>query len=189
MTLCIRDVFHRSIIALLVIITITVVRAQEEGGYVGLCGDCWCTLQGDETCPELNNQYTYYPNPDWRVLETFNLVSPVITLEAADGSKECSPFRDLLGDDQMPESFDEGQFPQCVKNPLQTGNFCGYKFPAPEEEGETPACSGRDYEMMSYETLEELEADGAQLIHSGGTCSIIHPIFCFVFVALFVLYE
>jgi hypothetical protein len=90
-------------------------------------------------------------------------VSDPIHLEAQGGG-ECSPFFDIAADD-FPDTFPEGKAPQCVMVPEQTGNVCAYKYPA---EGDGGSCRGRDYEMISYESEEAAEADGAHLIHRNG---------------------
>lgn len=146
--------------------------SQDLSGFSPLCGDCWCTIDdGSETCPPLGETVRYNVDQDWDVFYSFRLKSPTIQLAAPDGStgtEECSPFNDLGKD--MPD-FEQGQLPQCVLDPPQSGNYCGYKYPNAGNDDEF--CEGREYEMASYETLQDLEADGAQLIHHGacGVCS------------------
>jgi hypothetical protein len=104
---------------------------------------------------------------EWSVLKTFENKGDPIVLQAEDGG-DCAPLKDLLGD-QMAD-FEEGQLPQCVLSPPQVGNFCGYKY---EMEDGTDGCQGRGYTMQSYDTISDLESDGAHLMHRGacGVCS------------------
>ena len=123
---------------------------------------------GSGECPELDSNGVHWNIPEeWSVLKTFENKGDPIVLQAEDGG-DCAPLKDLLGDRMA--DFEEGQLPQCVLSPPQVGNFCGYKY---ETEDGTDGCQGRGYTMQSYDTISDLESDGAHLMHRGacGVCS------------------
>lgn len=58
-----------------------------------------------------------------------------------------------------------GSYPMCQLSPAQSGNVCAYKFVGPKGE----ICTGREYELLSYEDDAAAEADGAVVMHRNGS--------------------
>jgi hypothetical protein len=127
------------------------------------CGDdCWCIYYGEANeCPEGTGISNEFPE-SFSVYATWNLTNseaPYLHLRADDGS-ECFPFRNTLGNN-LP-NYPKSNLPQCVI-PMQTyDSVCAYKF----EDGTD--CSGRNYEILTYDSSQSAQEDGAIVTHSGG---------------------
>lgn len=135
------------------------------------CGDCWCIWYGEEdTCPDSTGISDTFPE-SYAVYDTLELMNPTasyLQLRTADG-EECYPFANTLG---QVEGYAKSTLPQCAipgVNDTSTPDaaVCAYKF----EQG--VECSGRNYEILNYESTQAAEEDGAVVTHTGacGVCS------------------
>lgn len=131
------------------------------------CGDCWCIWYGEEdTCPDSTGISDTFPE-SYAVYDTLELMNPTasyLQLRTADG-EECYPFANTL---VQVEGYAKSTLPQCAipgVNDTSTPDaaVCAYKF----EQG--VECSGRNYEILNYESTQAAEEDGAVVTHTGGT--------------------
>jgi hypothetical protein len=125
------------------------------------CGDCWCIFTGElDTCPTTDTDgiADTFNDADFDLYGTFQLTNSPDFLKLQDPNGDpCYPFKDTLGPlDRYPESL----LPQCVLPPA--GGVCAYKY---EQEQQ---CSGRNYEIITYDSREASIADGAAVTHNGG---------------------
>lgn len=123
------------------------------------CGDCWSIFTGElDTCPTDTDGIADTFDDYFDLYGTFQLTSSPDFLKLQDPNGDpCSPFRETLGPlDRYPES----NRPQCVKPPAE--GVCAYKYE------EQQLCSGRNYQIITYDSREASIADGAAVTHNGG---------------------
>jgi hypothetical protein len=123
------------------------------------CGDCWSIFTGElDSCPTDTEGIADTFDDSFDVYGTFQLTSSPDFLKLQDPNGDpCYPFKETLGPlDRYPES----NLPQCVVPPAE--GVCAYKYE------EQQSCSGRNYEIITYDSREASIADGAAVTHNGG---------------------
>ena len=148
------------------------------------------------TCPlfgrEVGITDSLLPN-EYQVYNSFELTTPVLTLQAPEGSTwssstsstvTCNPFQDLFG----PQKYPESTAPQCVQPTTTDTMVCAFKFEnnlatvssnnnnnnsTTPQDDDTAACLGRKYALVEYPSADAAKADGAVVTHTGncGVCS------------------
>ncbi len=126
------------------------------------CGDCWCISHGEfNECPDGSGISDTFPS-SFSIYDTFELINPdapYLQLRTAEG-QECYPFADTLGE---LNGYPKSSLPQCAIPEQSLTTVCAYKF-----ENEVD-CSGRKYEVLTYDSAEAAQGDGAVVTHRGGT--------------------
>lgn len=143
----------------IVILLLSSLVATSSAALVDRCGDCWCGTDG--TCPtDESGIYDEFDTATLDLMETFVMTnSPdFLLLQSADGG-DCYPFADTLG----AQSYSESTTPQCTFTEELDTSVCALKY-----EMNITECSGRSYEIMTYDTEELATADGAVVTHTGG---------------------
>ena len=136
------------------------------------CGDCWCIYDGElSECPtEQSGIADTFPASQFQIYESFQLTNPeapYLRLLTADG-EECYPFADTLG---PLENYPKSNLPQCAYPESTNETVCAFLFEAGGTE-----CQSRKYQLVTYDTAAQAEAEGAVVTHQQGSCFI-----CFVF--------
>ena len=138
------------------------------------CGDCWCIWYDDglDSCPNSTGISDTFP-ATLAVYDTLELKNPdasYLRLRTPDG-QECYPFANTLGE---VDGYARSTLPQCaIPGFTVNGNettavasmteaVCAYKFQQDVE------CKGRQYEILTYNSTQEAEDDGAVVTHTGG---------------------
>lgn len=120
---------------------------------------------GGVQCPEFVEGFADSYNQEiHESYALFNLLSDPIILQSATGNRNCYPFADTV-DPQ--EDYPLSNNPPCVIPESGAEAVCAFKFPT--EVQSSTECCGRDYELVTYDSIQDMEADGAMLTHSGGT--------------------
>ena len=156
------------------------------------------------TCPPYGPEFGItdsHPRSVFETYKSFELTTPVLTLQPPPGSSSCYPFRDVIGT----LGFVESEAPQCIRPRKTDTMVCAFKYEESSEPTNFPSaspsmmtmigdanatnatnssmtnvtespelqCAGRRYAMLEYETAEEAVADGAYVTHTGncGVCS------------------
>jgi hypothetical protein len=164
-------------LTLFALLTKASARQLQDQSLTAVCGDCWCVPQGGTTsgtCPtDTTGIWPSFPDSYPTLLSTFTESSATpISLQASDGSSNCFPFANSIG--QL--NYDASKFPACVLSTASgsttsTDPVCAYKFAAAASD--TSNCPNRQYELTTYDGADAASADGAMMIHSGacGVCS------------------
>lgn len=126
------------------------------------CGDCWCIYYGEfNECPNGTGISDTFPE-SYSIYKSFELMNPeapYLSLRTPEG-EECSPFAYTLGPlNGYPQSY----YPQCTIPQQTFDTVCAYKF----ENG--TQCLGRKYEILTYDSAQAAQDDGAIVTHRGGT--------------------
>jgi hypothetical protein len=138
--------------------------AQSE--LMDRCGDCWCIYDGEsDACPtDTTGIVDSFDNSNV-ILGTFQLTNDpdFLKLQTADGLN-CYPFADSVGAiDRYPKSND----PQCAKPASTDETVCAYLY-----DSEVTTCSGRSYQVLTYDSEAAAVEAGAVVTHQGGECLI-----------------
>jgi hypothetical protein len=140
----------------ILLLSLTLVHTQPQDR----CGDCWCIFTGElDACPTDPVGIADSYDSSYQVYETFQLTNTpdFLKLQGPSNGEPCYPFKDTLG---PRDRYAESNLPQCVIQ--ETGGVCAYKYQ------ENQLCNERDYEIITYDSSEAAEADGAAITHSGG---------------------
>lgn len=125
------------------------------------CGDCWCIPYGEfNECPNSTGISDTFPE-SFSVYDTFELVNAnasYLQLRTPEGN-ECYPFADTLGE---LNGYPKSSLPQCAIPEQTFDTVCAYKFENGVE------CSGRKYEILTYDSAQAAQEDGAVVTHTGG---------------------
>ena len=145
-----------------------------QAALMDRCGDCFCAPDGNTTtCPDETGIVDSLDKSTHCVLESFRLANNIfpdflfLQSTADGGGSECYPFAASIG---TIESAPQTALPACVIPPdlSETAAVCAYKY----NDAET-TCTGREYEVLNYDSTEAAIADGAYVTHAGGTCKSI----------------
>lgn len=147
---------------LLMVLLLVAVATAEELVLRPRCGDCWCITYGEANeCPDGTGISDTFPE-SFAIYDTFELLNadaPYLYLRTLEG-EDCYPFANTLG---TLNGYPRSSLPQCAIPPQTFDTVCAYKFENDVE------CSGRGYEVLTYDSASAAEADGAIVTHSGGT--------------------
>lgn len=141
--------------------TIFLVKSTYGEELTPRCGDCWCIHDGiSETCPTNTTGINDSFPATNEVYSTFQETNEVIKLLSPDG-EECFPFANTLG---FVEGFPESDRPQCHIPESTDETVCSYLY----ESGPVQSCNGRNYQIITYDSLEASNQAGANVVHKGG---------------------
>jgi hypothetical protein len=154
-------------VSLLIVLVLLAASAADE--LKPRCGDdCWCIFYGEANeCPDGTGISDTFPE-SFSVYDTFQLMNPdasYLHLWTSDG-EECYPFANTLG---PLNGYPKSNLPQCAIPPQTFDTVCAYKF----EDGTD--CSGRNYEILTYDSEQLAQDDGAIVTHSGGMYKLEDP--------------
>jgi hypothetical protein len=149
----------------LVVLLSLVGVAQSE--LTNQCGDCWCIYDGEsDACPTDTTGIVDSFDDSNVILATFELTNnpDFLKLQTADG-QDCYPFADSVGPiDRYPKSND----PQCAMPVSTDETVCAYLY------GLEETCSGRSYQVLTYDSAAAAVEAGAVVTHKEGAFLILH---------------
>ena len=130
------------------------------------CGDCWCIDEiVDGGCPTDTTGISNSFSDDYSIYGSFIQTNPTIQLQSSDGNEDCFPFKDVVGGDL--HNYPESNWPQCeIPSSSSDTTVCAYLY---ESSSTFATCQeGRNYELVTYNSVEEANAAGAVVTHKGG---------------------
>eukprot|EP00521_Asterionellopsis_glacialis_P007684 CAMPEP_0195288104 /NCGR_PEP_ID=MMETSP0707-20130614/4903_1 /TAXON_ID=33640 /ORGANISM="Asterionellopsis glacialis, Strain CCMP134" /LENGTH=372 /DNA_ID=CAMNT_0040347929 /DNA_START=75 /DNA_END=1193 /DNA_ORIENTATION=- len=163
-------------LATLVVVGLSFTTVASERTFIPQCDGCWCTAGEGNSCPEFVEGID-----DWvsvragvsEVYASFKLVGESFVAKSENGG-DCYPYKQsgIEPKDEYPES----SLPQCkLPTPDTDETVCAFKFKTPVPQGTTKpqSCTGREYEVITYESAAMAEEECAVVTHKGpcGVCS------------------
>jgi hypothetical protein len=145
------------------VVSLLFLASQVNGALQARCGDCWCAPGEGGTCPtDESGIVDSFDTSTQCVLSTFVLTNKpsFLELQSTDG-QACYPFTESLG---VLTNSPQTELPACVVPTATNTSVCAFKY-----NPDNTTCSGRQYEVLTYDSEEEATADSAVVTHTGGT--------------------